>query len=153
MLRPCLALLGFLLAAAPAAAEGYAAFRACVAAVEDASMNETFHHCTAEIAEPCGASATAKAASECILNERDAVEAEIARAAAALAERRGEAVEEVTSALDGNRSAGEASCAMMASQDKTARVKVGQRAVNGAFCDLIVSGDVLGMLYRMEAAE
>ncbi|MEL7464480.1 MAG: hypothetical protein AAFN79_10460 [Pseudomonadota bacterium] len=139
-----------LLAPAAHAAEDYAAFRACVEAVEEATVTATFHHCTAEIAAPCGASATAKEAAACIDAKRDEMEAEIFAQTFVLAAKTDDAPEEVTSALAGNRSAGEASCAMMAQRDAAADVAVGQRAVNGAFCQLIATGDVLGMAYRLE---
>lgn len=138
--------------AAQAAAD-YTAFRACVEAVEEAAVTATFHHCTAEIAAPCGGFATAQEAATCMNGKRKEMEAEVDRQTAVLADQSGDAVEEVRSALEGNRSAGEASCAMMAQQDAATAVAVGQRAVNGAFCQLIVTGDVLGMAYRLETTE
>ena len=142
-----------MLVAGPAAAGDYDEFRACVEAVDEAAVTATFHHCTANIAAPCGTAATAKEAASCMDEKRAAMELEIEAQIAVLAAKTGDAPDEVRGALDGNRSAGEASCAMMAQQDATAGVAVGQRAVNGAFCGMIVTGDVLGFAYRLETDE
>lgn len=139
--------------AAPAAAQDFDVFRACVEEVEVAAITATFHHCTGVVAQPCGASANAKEAAECIDGKRAAVEAELDVVIARLAARPDETEEGVRDALNANRSSGEASCAVMANQDAAKGVAVGQRAVNGAFCQLIVSGDVLGMAYRLEKTE
>ena len=139
--------------AAPVGAADYQAFRACVEAVEDAAVTATFHHCAAEIAAPCGASATAKEAAACIDAKRVGIEAEIDAQIARLAAAEGDRETEVRSALDANRAAGVASCAVVAQRDASSGVAIGQRAVNGAFCQLVVSGDVLGLAYRLEAEE
>ena len=138
--------------AAPAFADGFAEFRAC-ALEGDANVTATFHHCTAPLVSHCGASATAKEAAACIDAARSDIETEITRASAALGETTGDGADAIADAMSGNRSAGEASCALMAQQDATTGVKVGQRAVNASFCQAIASGDVLGMVYRMEAPE
>ena len=142
-----------MLVAGPALAGDYDEFRACVEAVEGAAVTATFHHCTHAIAAPCGASKTAKEAAACMDGERAEMEAEIEAQIAVLAAKTGDAPDEVRGALEGNRSAGEASCAIMAQRDAAAGVAVGQRAVNGAFCGMIVTGDVLGFAYRLETDE
>lgn len=141
------------LVASPAFAGEYDEFRACVEAVDEAAVTATFHHCTGALAQPCGASATAKEAAACIDGERAGIETEIEAQIAVLSRLSGDAPAEVRDALSGNRSAGEASCALMAQRDAATNVAIGQRAVNGAFCRLIVSGDVLGFAYRLESNE
>ncbi|MEM7524648.1 MAG: hypothetical protein AAF360_12995 [Pseudomonadota bacterium] len=136
----------------PAPAADFEPFRACVAAADETAVTATYHHCTAPLASHCGASATAADAVACIRAVRDEFEAEIASGVEALAERTEERRADVEWYLADGRGSGESSCAVMASQDQARGVAVGQRAVNGAFCELIISGDVLALLIRLSAA-
>lgn len=131
----------------------FAAFEGCVAGVEDVTAGSSFHRCTGALAAHCGASATAADAVACIGAVRDDVEARIEAGVDAFADRSGDEREEIEWYLSDGRGSGESSCAVMASQDAATGVAVGQRAVNGAFCELIVSGDVYALLLRLEGAE
>ncbi|MEO1613916.1 MAG: hypothetical protein AAFU55_16400, partial [Pseudomonadota bacterium] len=92
-----------ILLAPNAHAADYAAFRACVEAVEEAAVTATFHHCTAEIVAPCGGFATAREAATCMDGKRKEMEAEVEAQTAILAAKSGDTVEEVAGALEGNR--------------------------------------------------
>lgn len=126
-----------------------AAFDACVAEVEEATIASTFHHCTGPLAAHCGASETAAEAARCIEEARAGVEARIEEEAAALAAAGNGRREETERLLATARGGGAASCAVMASRDASDGVAVGQRAVNGAFCELVASGDALALLLRL----
>lgn len=140
-------------AADAASSPDFTAFRGCVACVEDVTAGSSFHRCTGALAAHCGGSATAAEAVACIGAVREDVEARIEAGVDALADRSGDEREEIEWYLADGRGSGESSCAVMASQDAATGVAVGQRAVNGAFCDLIVSGDVYALLLRLEEAE
>lgn len=137
-------------APAAAAEADFDGFRACVAAVEDATVASSFHACTGALAAPCGAAATAAEAATCIRAVRDEVEAAITAEIDALVLASGDERAEIEWYLADGRASGTSSCAVMASQDRAAGVAVGQRAVNEAFCELIVSGDVFGLLLRLD---
>ncbi|MEM7544203.1 MAG: hypothetical protein AAF367_01605 [Pseudomonadota bacterium] len=126
------------------------AFRACVAAVDEAAITTSYHKCTGTLAAPCGASATASDAVACISDLRIHLETHIAAETEILAAANAEKVEEVEFYLADSRAAGDSSCAVMASQDASAGLATGQRAVNGAFCALIVSGDVYALILNLQ---
>lgn len=130
-----------------------AAFRACVAETATASVTTTFHHCTGALAAPCGSEKTAADAVACIDEARATLETRIEIETRALAAREGESRKEVEWYLADSRGSGESSCAVMASQDAVAGVGSGQRAVNGAFCRLVVSGDAYALLLKLAASK
>lgn len=146
-------LAGLAVPVAPAGAADYSAFRACVGEVAASSVAGTYNVCAAPLVVHCAASATAAEAANCIDAARAGLDAAIESQTARLAELDGKAADDVEEALDANRAAGEASCAVVMEHDRTSGVAVGQRAVNAAFCRLVVSGDVLGMAYRLEDGE
>lgn len=149
----CLAPAAVALAEGTGGAADHAALRACIAETEAASEDPVFHHCTAALAEGCGAAATAAEAAACIAAARDGLEGAIAAGRADLVAARAAEVETIDWYLDQTRANGEAACVSMVEGQAAAGVAVGQRAVNAAFCDLIVTGDVFVALTRLERAD
>lgn len=133
------------------------AFRACALAEETPNMASVYHHCAAQFAAHCGSSSTAAAAAACIDVARQRVEkrrlaefdALIAKDSAPVWLPEG-GVETLGAAIDLSVNNGKGSCLLVADRDKSGGVAVGQRAVNGAFCNLVVEGDAYGLLINME---
>lgn len=140
-----------LLLAAPAGAADYSAFRDCVGRAAAAPVTGSYGACAAPLVAHCAAAATASEAATCIDAQRAGLEAAIGIQVERLTAAEGAAPADIDAALAANRATGEASCAVVAARD--AELAVGQRAVNAAFCRLVVSADVLGMAYRLEDAE
>lgn len=133
------------------------AFRACALAEKAPTTATVYHHCAAQLVAPCGASKTAAEAAACIDLARqrierrrlDAFDALIAEDPAPDWLPEGGA-KTVGAAIDLSVNNGKGSCMLVADRDKKDGVAVGQRAVNGAFCNLVVEGDAYGLLVNME---
>lgn len=133
------------------------AFRTCVLAEEAPTTATVYHHCAAQLAAPCGASKTAAEAASCIDAVRQRVERRrLAEFDALIAQDPSPdwlpegGVETVGAAIELSVNNGKGSCVLVADRDKNNGVAVGQRAVNGAFCNLVVEGDAYGLLVNME---
>lgn len=133
------------------------AFRACALAEEAPDTATVYHHCAAQLVAPCGASKTAAEAAACIDIARQRVERRrLAEFDALIAKDPAPdwlpegGVETVGAAIDLSVNNGKGSCLLVADRDKTDGVAVGQRAVNSAFCNLVVEGDAYGLLINME---
>ena len=132
------------------------AFRACALAEEAPDTATVYHHCAAQLVAPCAASKTAAEAAACIDTARQRVERRrLAEFDALIAEDPAPdwlpegGVETVGAAIELSVNNGKGSCLLVADRDKTDGVAVGQRAVNGAFCNLVVEGDAYGLLINM----
>lgn len=130
-----------------------AQFRSCVAEVEAAAITTTYHHCTGALATSCGSAATAKDAVDCINTVRDHLEAHLQEETDALLAAHPDKRDDMTFFLSDARGAGDSSCAVMLDHDIRSGLAVGQRAVNAAFCNLIVSGDLYAMSLKLETGE
>lgn len=144
--------LALLIFATPAAAD-FDGFRQCADGQAAASVTGTYNACIAPLVVHCAASATAAEAATCIDAVRAGMEQEIEAQVARLTAADASVAEGVDETLAANRAVGEASCGVLAQRDASSGVAVGQRAVNAAFCQLVISGDVLGMAYRLENGE
>ena len=129
------------------------AFRACALAEEAPTTATVYHHCAARLAAPCGASKTAADASACIDGYRQQLEQRrLAEFDALIAQDPPPdwlpegGVATVGALIDQSLNNGKGSCLLVADRDKQTGVAVGQRAVNGAFCNLVVEGDAYGLL-------
>ena len=129
------------------------AFRACALAEEAPTTATVYHHCAAAFAAPCGASKTAAEAASCIDAARQRVERRrLAEFDALIAQDPAPdwlpegGVATVGEMIDQSLNNGKGSCLLVADRDKQNGVAVGQRAVNGAFCNLVVEGDAYGLL-------
>lgn len=132
------------------------AFRSCVLAEEAPTTATVYHHCAAQLVAPCGTSKTASEAAACIDLARQRVEQRrLAELDALIAEHPAPdwlpegGLETVGAAMDLSVNNGKGSCMLVADRDKTDGVAVGQRAVNSAFCNLVVEGDAYGLLVNM----
>ena len=133
------------------------AFRACALAEEAPNTATVYHHCAAQLVAPCGASSTAAEAAACIDAARQRVEKRrLAEFDALIAQDPAPdwlpegGVDTVGAAIDLSVNNGKGSCLLVADRDKNEGVAVGQRAVNAAFCNLVVQGDASGLLVNME---
>lgn len=133
------------------------AFRACALAEEAPTTATVYHHCAAQLVAPCGASKTAAEAVSCIDTARQRVEQRrLAEFDALIAQDPAPdwlpegGVATVGAAIDLSVNNGKGSCLLVADRDKNNGVAVGQRAVNGVFCNLVVEGDAYGLLINME---
>ncbi len=133
------------------------AFRACALMEEAPTTATVYHHCAAQLVGPCGASKTAAEAVACIDGARQRIErrrlaefdALIARVPAPDRMPEG-GVSTVGAMIDLAVNNGKGSCLLVADRDEKNGVAVGQRAVNGAFCNLVVEGDAYGLLVNMD---
>jgi len=132
------------------------AFRACALAEEAPTTATVYHHCAAQLVAPCGASKTASEAAACIDKARIRVERRrLAEFDALIAQDPAPdwlpegGVKTVGAAIELSVNNGKGSCMLVADRDKKDGVAVGQRAVNGAFCNLVVEGDAYGLLVNM----
>lgn len=132
------------------------AFRACALAEEAPNTATVYHHCAARLVAPCGSSSTAAEAAACIDTARQRVEKRrLAEFDALIAQDPAPdwlpegGVKTVGAAIDLSLNNGKGSCLLVADRDKSDGVAVGQRAVNGAFCNLVVEGDAYGLLINM----
>ena len=135
----------------------YAPFRACVWEIENPTDQTIYHHCTAPLVQHCGASKTALEAVSCIEAARDALEDQTTREMADLPNLSPlppnfpeAGIDVAMDELELSRDTGAAACVLVAERDEDAGVKVGQRAVNTAFCQLMAVGDVYGLLTQFK---
>lgn len=129
------------------------AFRDCALAEEAPTTATVYHHCAAQLVAPCGASKTASEAVACIDESRQRVERRrLAHFDALIAQDPAPdwlpegGVATVDAMIDHSLNNGKGSCLLVADRDKQTGVAVGQRAVNDAFCKLVVEGDAYGLL-------
>lgn len=131
-------------------------FRSCALSEEAPTTATVYHHCAAQMVASCGASKTAAEATACIdaagqrLERRRLVEfdALIAEDPAPTWLPEG-GVATVGALIELSVNNGKGSCLLVADRDEKNGVAVGQRAVNGAFCNLVVEGDAYGLLVNM----
>ncbi len=133
------------------------AFRTCALAEEAPTTATVYHHCAAQLVAPCGASKTAAEAVSCIDIARQRVERRrLAEFDALIVQDPAPdwlpegGVSTVGAAIDLSVNNGKGSCLLVLDRDKNDGVAVGQRAVNGAFCNLLVESDAYGLLINME---
>ncbi len=136
------------------------AFRTCALKEATPTTATVYHHCAAQLVAPCGASQTAGEAVACIDGSRQRVERRrLAEFDALIAENPAPdwlpegGVATVGALIDLAVNNGKGSCLLVADRDKNNGVAIGQRAVNGAFCNLVVEGDAYGLLINMERQE
>ena len=132
------------------------AFRACALSEETPTMNTVYHHCASELVASCGASKTAAEAVTCIDTARQRVETRrLAEFETLTAQDPAPdwlpegGVTAVGEAIDLSVYNGKGSCLLVADRDEKNGIAVGQRAVNDAFCRLVVEGDAYGLQVNM----
>ena len=136
------------------------AFRTCAFAEDAPTTATVYHHCAAKLVAPCASSKTAAEAVACIDTARKRVERRRLVAFDALIVQDPApawlpegGVATIGAAIELSVNNGKGSCLLVADRDEQNGVAVGQRAVNGAFCNLVVAGDAYGMLVNMERQE
>lgn len=132
---------------------GLEAFRACALAEKAPTTATVYHQCAARLVASCGAAKTAAEAASCIDSARQQLERRRLAEFDALigADPAPDwlpdgGVATVGAMIDRSVNNGKGSCLLVADRDKRNGVGVGQRAVNGAFCSLVVEGDAYGLL-------